>query len=574
MKGGRFLLPALFKTLLLPPLIAALFTHHFPSLSLSFTALIYLLSFPALYVFRSYTSLVASSWKASALGATDIPRVRGTWPLNIDVLLNWAKSGTADEVGRMMVLMARQYGGTYNTRVLGEDQIISSDPRVIKHVLIDDFDNFVKGQKFKERAQDFLGDGIFNSDGDNWKFHRSFMRPFFHPTYISPLHLATSVQNFFTRLPSYGEAFDIQARIGQLALELAMMWLCGEDMSAGASNVARTEEWKRAKGQISWAMTEAQKIVGKRVKIGTVWPLFELTHDPLERPMKVIRAFFRPIISEALNRKRQRCKLDNTEDVYMIDRLVEATDDIKLVEDQLINVLLASRDTLASLLTFSAYAIVLHPDIAARLKDEVFTVANQESEVTKDTVRQLRYCRAFINEVLRLFPPVPLNIRRTLRSSLLPTPNHVAYMPANTSIILATILMQRDPAVWGEDAQVFNPDRWLEGGLGKEREGFVSWNLGPRMCLGQSLALTITHTFLVYFFRHIARVGTLVGQNITTQLAPDAQPPETALPKEWMTLEGGDGRARGGRDRVWIVADVVLAVKGGLWIRFGAEGTE
>lgn len=105
-----------------------------------------------------------------------------------------------------------------------------------------------------------------------------------------------------------------------------MMWLCGEDMSAGASNVARTEEWKRAKGQISWAMTEAQKIVGKRVKIGTVWPLFELTHDPLERPMKVIRAFFRPIISEALNRKRQRCKLDNTEDVYMIDRLVEATD--------------------------------------------------------------------------------------------------------------------------------------------------------------------------------------------------------------------------------------------------------
>lgn len=41
--------------------------------------------------------------------------------------------------------------------------------------------------------------------------------------------------------------------------------------------------------------------------------------------------------------------------------------------------------------------------------------------------------------------------------------------------------MQRDPAVWGEDAQVFNPDRWLEERLGKEREGFVSWNLGPRM---------------------------------------------------------------------------------------------
>lgn len=210
MKGGRFLLPALFKTLLLPPLIAALFTHHFPSLSLSFTALIYLLSFPALYVFRSYTSLVASSWKASALGAIDIPRVRGTWPLNIDVLLNWAKSGTADEVGRMMVLMVRQYGGTYNTRVLGEDQIISSDPRVIKHVLIDDFDNFVKGQKFKERAQDFLGDGIFNSDGDNWKFvsissetqliYRHHKASFVHASIFPPnVHFTTPSRNQCTK---------------------------------------------------------------------------------------------------------------------------------------------------------------------------------------------------------------------------------------------------------------------------------------------------------------------------------------------------------------------------------------
>ncbi|KIR36927.1 cytochrome P450 monooxygenase pc-2 [Cryptococcus deuterogattii MMRL2647] len=574
MKGGRFLLPALFKTLILPPLIAALFTHHFPSLSLSLTALIYLISLPALYVFRSYVSLVTSSRRAAALGAVDIPRVKGAWPLNIDVLLNWAKSGTEEEVGRMMVLMGRQYGGTYNTRVLGEDQIISSDPKVIKHVLIDDFDNFVKGQKFKDRAQNFLGDGIFNSDGDGWKFHRSLMRPFFHPMYISPLHFTVNIQAFFNSLPLYGKAFDMQACIGQLALELAIMWLCGEDMSADASNVERTDEWRKANREIGWAMTEAQKVVGKRVKIGTVWPLFEITHDPLERPMKVIRAFFRPIISQALNRKRQRCKSDDQEDAYMIDRLVEATDDVKLVEDQLINVLLASRDTLASLLIFSVYAIALHPDIAARLKNEIFSVASRESEVTKDTIRQLRYSRAFINEVLRLFPPVPLNIRRTLRPSLLPTTSHLVYMPANTSIILATILMQRDPAVWGEDALVFNPDRWLAGGLGKERENFASWNLGPRMCLGQPFALTITHTFLVYFFRHIAHVGTLVGQNTTIQLALDAQPPKTLLPKEWMTSEGSDGRTRGGRDRVWIVADVVLAIKGGLWVRFGAENTE
>lgn len=53
----------------------------------------------------------------------------------------------------------------------------------------------------------------------------------------------------------------------------------------------------------------------------------------------------------------------------------------------------------------------------------------------------------------------------------------------------------------------------------------------------------------------------MVGQNTTIQLALDAQPPKSLLPKEWMTSEGSDGRTRGGRDRVWIVADVVLAIK-------------
>lgn len=59
-------------------------------------------------------------------------------------------------------------------------------------------------------------------------------------------------------------------------------------------------------------------------------------------------------------------------------------------------------------------------------------------------------------------------------------------MPGNTSIILATILMQRDKAVWGDDAQVFDPDRWADMGKEREglREGFMSWNYGPRMVRG------------------------------------------------------------------------------------------
>lgn len=92
-----------------------------------------------------------------------------------------------------------------------------------------------------------------------------------------------------------------------------------------------------------------------------------------------------------------------------------------------------------------------------------------------------------MNETLRLFPPVPLNIRRTIAHALLPSTSSEQriYIPANTSLVISTIQMQRDTEVWGEDAAEFRPERWETNDGHEEamrgREGFAAWNLGPRM---------------------------------------------------------------------------------------------
>jgi hypothetical protein len=198
----------------------------------------------------------------------------------------------------------------------------------MKHVLVDDFDNFVKGEKFRERAWDFLGDGIFNSDGERWvrcgrqvrhlsltdladlrppsmtsgfqveicesrhwslvtrdclstcvtissspehlrvtferaprwaSQHRTFLRPFFHPTHITASNFIIPISRFLAALPPRGQAFDIQQSVGDLALRIAWEWIGGEDLA--------TDELAR----LGEALREAQKVVGRRVKIGTVW---------------------------------------------------------------------------------------------------------------------------------------------------------------------------------------------------------------------------------------------------------------------------------------------------------------
>jgi cytochrome P450 len=147
-------------------------------------------------------------------------------------------------------------------------------------------------------------------------------------------------------------------------------------------------------------------------------------------------------------------------------------------------------------------------------------------------------------------------------------------MPADTSIILATILMHRNPAVWGPDALDFKPDRWRD--MGPEREAFMAWNIGPRMarctsrffeytihrlmkqCLGQPFALTVVHTFLVLLFRHLHTASPKIS-DVKICLATESQPLEDRVPLDWDII--GDGRGRQGRDKVGVVADVVLAVK-------------
>ncbi len=77
-----------------------------------------------------------------------------------------------------------------------------------------------------------------------------------------------------------------------------------------------------------------------------------------------------------------------------------------MIKDETLNILLAGRDTTACTLTFSVYALAEHPSVLARLRKEVLDVVGPTRRPTYEDIREMKYMRAFINEVLRLYPPV------------------------------------------------------------------------------------------------------------------------------------------------------------------------
>ena len=102
-----------------------------------------------------------------------------------------------------------------------------------------------------------------------------------------------------------------------------------------------------------------------------------------------------------------------------------------------------------------------------------------------------RPVRAVLNETLRLFPPVPMNLRCSKsQGTLLPsaTPGSPDYyVPPYTNVLYSVMLLQRRKDIWGPNAEEFDPDRWADPAkVAAYSAQFhcVFFNAGPRICTG------------------------------------------------------------------------------------------
>lgn len=126
-------------------------------------------------------------------------------------------------------------------------------------------------------------------------------------------------------------------------------------------------------------------------------------------------------------------------------------------------------------------------------------------------------------------------------------------------------IQHRQMGKYGQGARGFHELEYRSEDGERVWVGDSSWLL-KQQCLGQPLALTLAHTFLFYLLEHLDD-GHKCRQLFIRE---EAKAEDCRMPENWLGPKG-DGRARSGRDRVWIVSDVVLAVKGGLWVSLGED---
>lgn len=163
--------------------------------------------------------------------------------------------------------------------------------------------------------------------------------------------------------------------------------------------------------------------------------------------------------------------------------------------DVAINFLLAGRDTTAQTLSWLFVELDKAPHATATLREEIARVipalANGELATTSMVdVQQLVYMEAVVKETLRLHQPIPVNPKHVDRDVVL---SDGTFLRKGMTVSLAVYAMGRMPFVWGDDADEFKPERWIDKETGKllsvSAYKFASFNAGPRICLGMNLAM-------------------------------------------------------------------------------------
>ncbi|KAF7313120.1 Cytochrome P450 [Mycena kentingensis (nom. inval.)] len=548
------------------PLLLALAVHFlakrsgkdFPIFS---TGLLAVATVPLYAAFRIWWTQRKQKAEAAALGARLAPRVHGKWPGNIDIMRQMIHNRLHGYPGDGLVEELEKLGPVVNVRILWTDMILTVWPDHVKRILATDFNNYEKGARFQKNMHSVLGTGVFNSDGDMWKFHRAMTRPFFSKDRVSHFdtideHSASVVSTLRSRSRA-GFAVDFQDLIGRFTMDSATETLFGTCVGSlkgsipYAHNAAvpytHTHAESSPENVFIEAFNGAMEGIAIRDGRSVLWPLWEIFQDGTQA-----RRWRGSVLETRRAGEKREAKA-------LLDELLDSTSDPKILKDETLNILLAGRDTTMHTLTMVIYFLSIYPAICTRLRAEVLAHVGTTRRPTYDDIKEMKYLRAVINEALRLYPPVPFDVRDSIEATTWPSPDpndKPIYIPARTKTPYSVLLMQRRTDLWGPDAEEFDPDRFLDDRLKKyllaNSFQFLPFNAGPRICLGQQFAYNEMSFMLIRLLQAFSAF----------RLDFDAFRPESRPPAEWKQEKG-----RKGVDLFRPKMHLTMSTMGGMWVR-------
>jgi cytochrome P450 len=233
--------------------------------------------------------------------------------------------------------------------------------------------------------------------------------------------------------------------------------------------------------------------------------------------LEIINSFINQFIDKALALPPEDLneKAKSDKNFTFLHALASVTKDRTVLRDQILAILIAGRDTTASTLSWTLYELGRHPRCVAKLRREIMEFIGPTELPTYEHLKNMPYLKAVLNEVLRLYPVIPFNVRMALNDTTLPRgggKDGTEPLPVlkDTPIGYSTLVMHRREDLYPPvsdtfaDPSIFSPERWSH--WHPKPHQYIPFNAGPRICLGQNFALTEMEYVLCRLFQRFKSV--------------------------------------------------------------------
>ena len=378
-------------------------------------------------------------------------------------------------------------------RAVGSRQVFTANPAVVQHILKTNFPCYNKGLTSHQTLVEFLGDGIFNTDGESWKVQRQISSHEFNTKSLRKfVETVVDVELNDRLLPILSEASEnktILANFQDILQRFTFDNICiiafGFDPEYLLPSLPETAFVK--------AFDDSSRISSERLNaaIPFLWKVKKILNVGSERRLKEAASEVRGLATRIVREKKKELdEKSSLESLDILSRFLSSGhSDESFVVDIVISFILAGRDTTSAALTWFFWLLSKHSHVENEILKEVM---GKSEAVNYNEVKDMVYTHAALCESMRLYPPVPVDGKEAAYDDILPDGTLVKKGWRVTYHIYA---MGRSEKIWGPDWAEFRPERWLsraEDGkwsfIGMDPYSYAVFQAGPRVCLGKEMA--------------------------------------------------------------------------------------
>ncbi|KAL4809103.1 cytochrome P450 [Aspergillus unguis] len=400
--------------------------------------------------------------------------------------------------------MHNQHPKTFSTKFLGTRQIYTIEPENLKAMTALVWRDFGISplRRFRNYGHPFADKGVNTVDGEDWVFSRFLIKPFFNrDVYTSTERLRPYADHFLQLLPPDGQTFNVQPYLQRWFLDVTTDFIFGAPMDALSYP---------DRARITWAMLDVLRGIRMRIQMWKAYKL--LDWNWWIRAVYSVHDYVDGHITRAYEEIEERkTRLEAGEEVGperkdLLWHMASHCPDREELRSQLCLLLVPNNDTTSIFISNCIWHLARHPDAWAKCREEVR--AHGDSPITFEALRSMKFINGVLNETHRLTPNNVTQVRSCLQDTTLPLgggPDGKSpiFVRKGDMVQVTKTVLQRDPTYWGEDADEFRPERWLNA---KHFWNFVPFGGGPRRCPAQMMVMTEAAYMLVRLAQIYSRI--------------------------------------------------------------------